>query len=89
MSKGSINRTADWNKYWANRDKIDFSKKTETPVQTDVHIKHCCKKCGCKYGEGEEEFSPDYDDGFIPCSVVSGRKKQDYKCGELEVCNPS
>lgn len=50
--------------------------------QKDVHTEHCCKQCGCKYGEGH----PDGPFETIGCSVVSGRLEQSYECGTLEVC---
>lgn len=40
----------------------------------DVHTEHCCKACGCKYGEEDS------------CSVYLGNKKQSYECGKLDVC---
>ena len=39
----------------------------------DVHTEHCCKTCGCKYGDRD-------------CHVVSGFKKQSHKCGSNTVC---
>ena len=54
-----------------------------SPRKTDVHTRHCCKNCGCKYGEG----NPDGPFDTIGCSVVSGQLKQEYECGKNEVCN--
>jgi hypothetical protein len=54
--------------------------------QNDVHTRHCCKKCGCKYGEDKPEESFD-DEPFIACSVVSGRKKQENACGKQSTCD--
>lgn len=48
----------------------------ENKQEPDVHTEHCCKLCGCKYGDDLKD-----DDGYIGCSVVSGRKKQSYSCG--------
>lgn len=33
-----------------------------------LHSAHCCKRCGCKYGFGNE------------CDVVNGTEPQDYPC---------
>jgi hypothetical protein len=52
----------------------------------DIHTEHCCKECGCKYGEDVEEESPFSDETFIGCSVVSGDLKQSYQCGKTSVC---
>ena len=41
----------------------------------DVHTEHCCKNCGCKYGE--EDL----------CTVVRGIKKQSFECGTTGVCS--
>jgi len=41
--------------------------------ETNVHTEHCCKNCGCKYGEAT-------------CPVVTGSKVQSFPCGNLEVC---
>jgi hypothetical protein len=56
--------------------------------ETDVHTRHCCKDCGCKYGEDKPEESPFVgdDEPFIACSVVSGRRKQEYTCGKQSTC---
>lgn len=56
--------------------------------ETDVHTRHCCKTCGCKYGEDKPEESPFVgdDEPFIACSVVSGRRKQEYACGKQSTC---
>lgn len=34
----------------------------------DVHTEHCCKNCGCKYGDKD-------------CTVVLNIKEQTYNCG--------
>lgn len=41
--------------------------------QTDVHTRHCCKYCGCKYGEDD-------------CSVVTGHLEQEFPCGHQYTC---
>ncbi len=40
---------------------------------TDVHTRHCCKICGCKYGESD-------------CTVVTGHLKQEFPHSERK-CN--
>lgn len=40
---------------------------------TDVHTEHCCKNHWCKYSDSD-------------CSVMTGAKKQSYKCFETSVC---
>lgn len=54
--------------------------------EKDVHTEHCCKNCGCKYGEDQEVESMESDEAFIPCSVVSGHRDQSYACGKTSVC---
>jgi hypothetical protein len=58
-------------------------------LQKDVHTSHCCVHHGCKYGEGVPyESIADEDpvsEPFIICSVVSGRRIQEYLC---EDCKP-
>lgn len=60
------------------RSKIKFEEPKmdlrDPKEEKDVHTEHCCKNCGCKYGEDED------------CSVVRGTKKQSFKCGILKVC---
>lgn len=53
--------------------------------ETDVHTRHCCKECGCEYGE---DSSVETLDGktFVGCTVVSGSLKQEFSCGEASVC---
>jgi hypothetical protein len=46
----------------------------------DVHTRHCCKKCGCKYGEDQPI------DEFIGCTVVAGVTEQEKPCGQQCVC---
>jgi hypothetical protein len=46
-------------------------KHNSSDKEKDVHTEHCCKYCGCKYGE----------DDF--CPVVNGRKSQSFSCEEL------
>jgi hypothetical protein len=48
-------------------------KKKEGQHVKCVHTEHCCKNCGCKYG----------DEG---CPVVTGRKKQSFPCGHAYTC---
>lgn len=44
------------------------SKPKQKPVRkTNVHTEHCCKNCGCKYGDED-------------CPVVNGGMKQSYPC---------
>jgi len=38
----------------------------------DVHTEHCCRKCGCKYGNDD-------------CTVATGIKKASYSCKECSV----
>lgn len=42
--------------------------------KTDVHTRHCCKHCGCKYGDKD-------------CTVVNGLLTQERPCGEQYVCD--
>lgn len=56
-------------------------------TDTDVHTRHCCKQCGCKYGEDRPEESMESDERFISCSVVSGRKTQEKPHGKQGICN--
>lgn len=39
----------------------------------NAHTEHCCKICGCKYGDDD-------------CPVAGGVAKQSYSCGNLDVC---
>ena len=55
-------------------------------MNKDVHTEHCCKNCGCKYGEDTPEYDPYYKEEYIECSVVSGRKIQSYPCTTTSVC---
>lgn len=41
---------------------------------TDVHTRHCCKRCGCKYGDDDR------------CSVVQGFAEQEHPCGHQYTC---
>jgi len=41
----------------------------------DVHTEHCCKLCGCKYGDDTVD-----DEGYVRCSVANDSKKQTYPC---------
>ena len=43
--------------------------KSVTKPHKDVHTEHCCKSCGCKYGEEDKG-----------CSVTTGFAKQSYPC---------
>lgn len=43
------------------------------PGQIDVHTEHCCKNCGCKYGDSD-------------CSVRTGRSSQSFPCGKANTC---
>ena len=54
--------------------------------QKDVHTRHCCKQCGCKYGDDKEEDLFEDDEPFIACSVVSGRKEQENECRKQSTC---
>jgi len=57
--------------------KVIESKVVSVPDDTkDVHTEHCCKNCGCKYG----------DDRTGGCSVRSEHRKQSFKCGQTGVC---
>jgi len=38
-----------------------------------IHTEHCCKNCGCKYGDED-------------CPVVLGTKEQTYPCGRAYTC---
>lgn len=42
-----------------------------TNIQIGVHATHCCKICGCKYGNDD-------------CPVVKGSVEPVYKCYECE-----
>lgn len=61
----------------------------------NAHTEHCCKKCGCKYGEDVEEFLTEEsldkmiypESPFVPCDVVAGRLPQSFPCGQNGVCN--
>ena len=59
-------------------DKFADSEPATSSVEVvrDVHTEHCCKHCGCKYGN---EYSG--------CSVYSGSLEQSFKCGDNQVCN--
>lgn len=43
--------------------------------QKDIHTEHCCKSCGCKYGEDNS------------CTVVVGAAGQTKACGKNDICN--
>lgn len=45
----------------------------EPEERKDVHTEHCCKECGCKYGD-------DY------CPVATGSKRQSYAHNEGAFC---
>ena len=45
----------------------------ENDCTTDVHTRHCCKNCGCKYGDKD-------------CPVVTGTKVQEFPCGDQGIC---
>lgn len=51
---------------------------------TNVHTRHCCKNCGCKYGQDVPDWRD--DDGWIECDVVAGQMEQEYPCGQTSVC---
>lgn len=51
----------------------------------DVHTEHCCKNCGCKYGEDAPEMLEDGGQ-YIPCSVFANRLRQRLPCGQTLVC---
>ncbi len=51
-------------------------------MEKDVHTRHCCKQCGCKY----DDHKPEDGESFIVCSVVSGRKEQENECGKQYPC---
>lgn len=63
---------------WGKDDSV-LSEKAGEPIvrkkdePKDVHTEHCCAVCGCKY----------FDEN---CSVVTGKLKQTYSCGDLEQC---
>lgn len=38
---------------------------------SDVHTRHCCKRCGCKYRDPN-------------CTVEFGNQEADYDCEECE-----
>ena len=48
-------------------------------TKKDVNTEHCCKNCGCKYGEDMPIESPFFNEEFIGCSVVSGYLPQSYE----------
>jgi hypothetical protein len=50
----------------------------ELDENRDVHTEHCCKTCGCKYGDDVPRDGNDETD--VGCSVVSGHRKQSYPC---------
>ena len=56
-------------------------------TNTDVHTRHCCKQCGCKYGEDQPESDPFDGEPLIYCSVASGRLKQEKPHGKQGICN--
>lgn len=43
-------------------------------TKLDVHTAHCCKTHGCKYGENDT------------CTVATGARPQEFRCGQLMVC---
>lgn len=47
----------------------------QNSMNGDVHTRHCCLHCGCKYGEDVvvDEITP-------VCSVTTGRKQQESEC---------
>ena len=54
--------------------------------QTDVHTEHCCKNCGCKYGDDAPNHRSDYPLD-VDCTVKAGVRKQSNPCGKNGVCN--
>ena len=72
------------NQMTKNNTEENVTKKNE---QKNVHTRHCCKQCGCKYGEDTAEEGPFDDEPFIACSVVSGRLKQESPCGKQYTCS--
>lgn len=47
---------------------------------SNLHTHHCCKSCGCKYGDDKEVEDPFDNYTFIPCPVVDGRDEQEHEC---------
>jgi hypothetical protein len=45
----------------------------EKETGKDVHTEHCCKDCGCKYGDDD-------------CTVVTKTRVQSYDCGTAYTC---
>ena len=52
----------------------------------DVHTEHCCRTCGCKYGDDHPQTDPETGEEWIACTVVSGHRMQSFECGKTSVC---
>ncbi len=54
--------------------KSNKTKEIQKNKNTDVHTRHCCRNCGCKYGEDDV------------CTVMCGIREQEYSCGHAYTC---